>query len=605
MVNSKSIDNLLKKKKYKGEQLGRILLLTLVDQIYNRPPRVPIDQLSQMINNLANGYEGSVYNTYVNIYAEMADAYNAIQASAVQAHLGLTNIKMNLSVMTRAAASQEMKMEKPVTITERQYRRYQTKYKKFIKEAADKYKNEQHTVLDYLLSRLETIFIYFDDEPDEDELKKLNSKYKNIAAILEQYKHENISLKWDAPIRKIYKKHNANDVKIQQFNYQLVLDNIIHSTLYDNKIKDQLDNLKEDTVEDVKTNLDAIYLMAKFSKEMDTNEASKYALNKVGLKFDELEEIENEPEKELPDPITKRDIFDYYIFDMAVFDPDNPKYNRIDAEDVQTLNDFYKAELMDMLKATSKDLIKESPKLESLISINDPEDLDRVLTGKELAKAGDSFYKDMTSVTTLKDEHDYGMWNVFPKKDQKRARQYGFSVFHGAADDYTKAGEYYFTQTQKEEDQLFMAELDIYTSSSDQLDQSYEMIEKYFKEYQAYCKFVDGLAKFADSKEVKDFKPIPEQTNVLNEIDNIQALRNLVLSQLKGALSAADYRKYSKRIKDIYSIPDPDKKRIAESTDNQVASYIARIFSWRSETENKPVITSVLFDDIAEGNVDD
>ena len=605
MVNKKSIDNLLKKKKYKGEQLGRILLLTLVDQIYNRPPRAPIDQLSQMINNLANGYEGSVYNTYVNIYAEMADAYNAIQASAVQAHLGLTNIKMNLSVMTRAAASQEMKMEKPVTITERQYRRYQTKYKKFIKEAADKYKNEQHTVLDYLLSRLETIFIYFDDEPDEDELKKLNSKYKNIAAILEQYKHENISLKWDDPIRKIYKKHNANDVKIQQFNYQLVLDNIIHSTLYDNKIKDQLDNLKEDTVEDVKTNLDAIYLMAKFSKEMDTNEASKYALNKVGLKFDELEEIENEPEKELPDPITKRDIFDYYIFDMAVFDPDNPKYNRIDAEDVQTLNDFYKAELMDMLKATSKDLIKESPKLESLISINDPEDLDRVLTGKELAKAGDSFYKDMTSVTTLKDEHDYGMWNVFPKKDQKRARQYGFSVFHGAADDYTKAGEYYFTQTQKEEDQLFMAELDIYTSSSDQLDQSYEMIEKYFKEYQAYCKFVDGLAKFADSKEVKDFKPIPEQTNVLNEIDNIQALRNLVLSQLKGALSAADYRKYSKRIKDIYSIPDPDKKRIAESTDNQVASYIARIFSWRSETENKPVITSVLFDDIAEGNVDD
>ena len=96
MVNKKSIDNLLKKKKYKGEQLGRILLLTLVDQIYNRPPRAPIDQLSQMINNLANGYEGSVYNTYVNIYAEMADAYNAIQASAVQAHLGLTNIKMNL-----------------------------------------------------------------------------------------------------------------------------------------------------------------------------------------------------------------------------------------------------------------------------------------------------------------------------------------------------------------------------------------------------------------------------------------------------------------------------------------------------------------------------
>ena len=604
MVNKKSIDNLLKKKKYKGEQLGRILLLTLVDQIYNRPPRAPIDQLSQMINNLANGYEGSVYNTYVNIYAEMADAYNAIQASAVQAHLGLTNIKMNLSVMTRAAISREMKLSSPVTITERQFRRYQTKYKKFIKEAADKYKNEQHTVLDYLLSRLETIFIYFDDEPDEDELKKLNSKYKNIAAILEQYKHENISLKWDAPIRKIYKKHNANDVKIQQFNYQLVLDNIIHSTLYDNKIKDQLDNLKEDTVEDVKTNLDAIYLMAKFSKEMDTNEASKYALNKVGLKFDELEEIENEPEKELPDPITKRDIFDYYIFDMAVFDPDNPKYNRIDAEDVQTLNDFYKAELMDMLKATSKDLIKESPKLESLISINDPEDLDRVLTGKELAKAGDSFYKDMTSVTTLKDEHDYGMWNVFPKKDQKRARQYGFSVFH-SGDDFTQSGDDYFLQAQQAEDTTFMAELNNFTSESDQLDQNYEMVEKYFKEYQTYSKFIDGLVEFANSKELGDLKAIPGQYDVLDEIANIQTLRSLELSELKKVLSTTDYRKYAKRIKELYPIPDPDKKRIAESTDNQVASYIARIFSWRSETENKPVITSVLFDDIAEGNVDD
>lgn len=604
MVNSKSIDNLLKKKKYKGEQLGRILLLTLVDQIYNRPPRVPIDQLSQMINNLANGYEGSVYNTYVNIYAELADAYNAIQASAVQARLGLTNIKLSLSVMTRAAISHEMKLSSPVTITERQFRRYQTKYKKFIKEAADKYKNEHHTVLDYLLSRLETIFIYFDDEPDEDELKKLNSKYKNIAAILEQYKHENISLKWDAPIRKIYKKHNANDVKIQQFNYQLVLDNIIHSTLYDNKIKDQLDNLKEDTVEDVKTNLDAIYLMAKFSKEMDTNEASKYALNKVGLKFDELEEIENEPEKELPDPITKRDIFDYYIFDMAVFDPDNPKYNRIDAEDVQTLNDFYKAELMDMLKATSKDLIKDNPKLKDLISISDPDDLDRILTGKELAKAGDSFYKDMTSITTLKEEHDYGIWNVFPKKDQSRARQYGFSVFH-SGDDFTQSGDDYFLQAQQAEDTTFMAELNNFTSESDQLDQNYEMVEKYFKEYQTYSKFIDGLVEFANSKELGDLKAIPGQYDVLDEIANIQTLRSLELSELKKVLSTTDYRKYAKRIKELYPIPDPDKKRIAESTDKQVASYIARIFSWQTDTSNQPVITSVLFDDIAEGNVDD
>ena len=60
-----------------------------------------------------------------------------------------------------------------------------------------------------------------------------------------------------------------------------------------------------------------------------------------------------------------------------------------------------------------------------------------------------------------------------------------------------------------------------------------------------------------------------------------------------------------KRIKELYPIPDPDKKRIAESTDKQVASYIARIFSWQTDTSNQPVITSVLFDDIAEGNVDD
>ena len=200
MVNKKSIDNLLKKKKYKGEQLGRILLLTLVDQIYNRPPRVPIDQLSQMINNLANGYEGSVYNTYVNIYAELADAYNAIQASAVQARLGLTNIKLSLSVMTRAAISREMKLSSPVTITERQFRRYQTKYNKYIKEVADSFKDQENTVLEYLLSRLDYIIREIIEPFNEDADEGSNKEdYSSIEAVLEQYKHEDISPKWDAP----------------------------------------------------------------------------------------------------------------------------------------------------------------------------------------------------------------------------------------------------------------------------------------------------------------------------------------------------------------------------------------------------------------------
>lgn len=76
-------------------------------------------------------------------------------------------------------------------------------------------------------------------------------------------------------------------------------------------------------------------------------------------------------------------------------------------------------------------------------------------------------------------------------------------------------------------------------------------------------------------------------------------LRNLVLSQLESAMNTTDYKKYAKRIKEVYPIPDLDKKRIKPSTSNQVASYIAEVFA---ADGNKPVITSVLLDDIAEGN---
>ena len=611
MVNSKSIDNLLKKKKYKGEQLGRILLLTLVDQIYNRPPRVPIDQLSQMINNLANGYEGSVYNTYVNIYAELADAYNAIQASAVQARLGLTNIKLSLSVMTRAAISREMKLSSPVTITERQFRRYQTKYNKYIKEVADSFKDQENTVLEYLLSRLDYIIREIIEPFNEDADEGSNKEdYSSIEAVLEQYKHEDISPKWDAPIRNIYAKDAAKSNTIFKDRYQFVLNSIVTTTMHDEEVKDQLDNLHESTVDEVKKDLQAIYLNARFNDEKDEDAAAKVALDQVGLELEILDNMNKEPEKEaleLPAPITKYDIFYYFIFNMANLykqSKDNPKVQRIDADDAKLLNDFYKDQLVDMMKATSKDLIKDNPKLKDLISISDPDDLDRILTGKELAKAGDSFYKDMTSITTLKEEHDYGIWNVFPKKDQSRARQYGFSVFH-SGDDFTQSGDDYFLQAQQAEDTTFMAELNNFTSESDQLDQNYEMVEKYFKEYQTYSKFIDGLVEFANSKELGDLKAIPGQYDVLDEIANIQTLRSLELSELKKVLSTTDYRKYAKRIKELYPIPDPDKKRIAESTDKQVASYIARIFSWQTDTSNQPVITSVLFDDIAEGNVDD
>lgn len=606
MVNKKSIDNLLKKKKYKGDQLGKIVLLTLVDQLYQRTPRVSLEQISEMIKRLESPYERMVYNTYINIYAEMADLYNAIQGKAIQAHLGLSNIKLNLSVMTRAAASQEMKAESPITITERQYKRYQTKYNKFIKEAADKFKNEKQTVQEYLLSRLEYIIGEFYNQeyaaqPDKEEIKRLNSKYPNIAAVLEQYKDETISSKWDEPIRSIYIKHNNNDSTIRTLDYEFVLKSIVNSTIHDEEIENQLDDLKESSVDEVRTNLEALYIDAKYNQEKDEVEASKYALEKVGLKLEIIGNINKKTEDnslELPTPITKRDIFDYSIFDMAIlYDPDS-KYNRIDAKDAKLLNEFYKDQLMDMLKAASKDFTKSNPKLKDLISINDSKDLDRIITGEQLAKSGDSYYKDMTSITTLKKEHDYGMWNAFPKKEQKRVRQYGFSVFHGT-DDYSQSSEFVFTQAQQAQNDLFKAELDNYASSSDSLDQSYQQIEDYLKEYQAYCAFVDGLSKFANSKEIKSFKAIPEQKNVLDETNRITMLRNLVLSQLESAMNTTDYKKYAKRIKEVYPIPDLDKKRIKPSTSNQVASYIAEVFA---ADGNKPVITSVLLDDIAEGN---
>ena len=71
MVRKSDINRLFKQKHFTGHQVGRLLLETLLDQLYHQPQRISDEEIAQMRDNLANEYEGSIYDTYVNIYASL------------------------------------------------------------------------------------------------------------------------------------------------------------------------------------------------------------------------------------------------------------------------------------------------------------------------------------------------------------------------------------------------------------------------------------------------------------------------------------------------------------------------------------------------------
>lgn len=613
MVKKSDLSRLLNKKSdhFKGHQVGRLLIYTLLDQVQGKPERVSPDEIMAMVDKLPNPYERMIYDTYVNIYAELVDAYNSIQGDATNAQLALSNIQLTISGLTQSALNRNKELSQPVIITERQYRRYQTKYKKFLKEKADETKNKELTVMQYLQAQLEDIISVIQDTLHDDPkaLDWDDEKNANVRAVLKRYKDEEVPSKWHSFLNRVYKIYNSDaEITGQTDDTKwLILNGVINTGAYNDELERRAKKAgKAFNSAELKNHLLELYIDARYTKNMDKNSASAYAFKEAGVDLDALEDIDrlSNVTFDLPDPLTKYDAIDDYLFDITPLrEEGSPRNQRISNEDADKLDRFYKEELFDILKATAQDLINEHPDMKELLEVKTKEDLDKKITGKELAKAGDKYYKPFTSITYLRKEPDYGIWNVFPKRSQQQARNFGFSVYHNdfsvyhhpASDPYIK---FLLEEVPKDDETSFLNEITKSTYQADDLEANYQTIEDYLKKYQAYSAFIDGIVQFTGCDNFSDFKEIPGHGKVLLSLGKIRTLRNLELYELDKALDKKTFNSYAKKIKKAFPIPDLDETRIKPSTKEALGSYIAKVFA---PDHKKPVITSVLFSDIAGG----
>lgn len=598
MVSKKDIGKLFKQKHFTGHQVGRILLGSLLDQLYDRTPKVSDEEIAKMKDHLANEYEGSIYDTYVNIYAGLVDMFNYVQMLSNNAMLNLVALKGDVSLLSRATLDRQKQLMEPVLITERQFRRYETKYKKYLKEVSDQHKNEKILLIHYLQSQLETIL---DEsawkETDEEAFWK---KYSHIKKVLDQYDkdHNSIPVKSNQYIQELYRKYHKDDSStsedLKRFAFFEAVNTSEHDEELQNQIKSKHLNL---SLKELKTYLLKSYLSERYENNLSKNDASEQAFKDNGVYLQYFDNLKNSEEADdsIPDPLTKKDLIDNWIFHL----PDVYTDGTNTSKELQKLDQILAEELFDIFKATAQDLLALNPDLKEILSFNDLKELlNKEITQGELAKKGDEYYKDYVSITWLRSEDDYGMWQIFPKKYQHQARFHGFSVYHDPSND---TEEDHFTKLADQDEKDFFQRIEEYTSDQ-QVEERYDSIEKFITLYQAYNQFINGVIVFSNDMNLGEFKKAPAYREFLNEIDRFHAIRNLSLYELEDMIRDKKLLKDTqKRIIDGFPLIDLSKPRFKQNKPEDIASYIAKIFS---QEDGKPISTVTVLDDIVRGDID-
>ncbi len=598
MVSKKDIGKLFKQKHFTGHQVGRILLDSLLDQLYDRTPKVSDEEIAKMKDHLANEYEGSIYDTYVNIYAGLVDMFNYVQMLSNNAMLNLVALKGDVSLLSRATLDRQKQLMEPVLITERQFRRYETKYKKYLKEVSDQHKNEKILLIHYLQSQLETIL---DEsawkETDEEAFWK---KYSHIKKVLDQYDkdHNSIPVKSNQYIQELYRKYHKDDSStsedLKRFAFFEAVNTSEHDEELQNQIKSKHLNL---SLKELKTYLLKSYLSERYENNLSKNDASEQAFKDNGVYLQYFDNLKNSEEADdsIPDPLTKKDLIDNWIFHLPNVYTDGTNTSK----ELQKLDQILAEELFDIFKATAQDLLALNPDLKEILSFNDLKELlNKEITQGELAKKGDEYYKDYVSITWLRSEDDYGMWQIFPKKYQHQARFHGFSVYHDPSND---TEEDHFTKLADQDEKDFFQRIEEYTSDQ-QVEERYDSIEKFITLYQAYNQFINGVIVFSNDMNLGEFKKAPAYREFLNEIDRFHAIRNLSLYELEDMIRDKKLLKDTqKRIIDGFPLIDLSKPQFKQNKPEDIASYIARIFS---QEDSKPISTVSVLDDIVRGDID-
>lgn len=594
MVSSKDFDKLLSKgKDIKGAQVGRAVLSTLVDDVKGQKHHISDDEISELVRNISNDYEGVVYNSFTNAYASIIDAYNYIESLINNALLSAYNIKNYLTSETSMAQIEWIRQFSPVTITERQYRRYLTKFNKYIKDIATENKKNTVSIFGYIYDGLDGLIEEISPEISTEPNQKLRKKYPELTKIVDEYATESISKETQDFFADLLSKIKPFSMKDPYTsNFYLFLGSKDEGTrkrmleLYDDKYL-QTEADKEKAIQSFQLKLaDLVY--EGMAHDLSQEEACKQAFQKLSPRLclfgmDDDDDIDITPKTKLD--LAHDPVLSYVDYDSE----DNP----FDAETQQKIIQKVFEEIPEIIQARAQDIIKEYPKMKDFLTITNIDDLTKKVTWNQLAKAGDASYKEKISITKLKEV--YSITNVFPKSIKERAKSYGFSVYHGNKDEAELKNQEDITKNQLLKD----LNETIKGHAHNRIKESYDNIEDFLTKFQAYQLFIKGLIKFTNYKPLDVFINPVRYDDFCKEIDNIRTLRNVEL----GAISKIypDNKELRPNIKKVYPEIDVNKARTKETNVSKVASYLAEIL----KGDAKPISITFVLNKIAEGLSDE
>lgn len=168
---ARDLKGLLSKKGWTGEEVGKALIASLVNDIKHLgqtyEPLFTQDDLTRMVKNLQTDRDRNVFNFYQNIHTGIVEAYNRGQAQHQQFYNGFYRLLLNLRQCQTAEEALKIEDESPLVMTQSQYDRY-------YKEAEEKMAGYTDSFIGVMFSLIE-YFINNEDEAPEDIKKAIEA----------------------------------------------------------------------------------------------------------------------------------------------------------------------------------------------------------------------------------------------------------------------------------------------------------------------------------------------------------------------------------------------------------------------------------------------
>ena len=364
-----NIKKLLNQNTWKGKEVGKAVLLTLIDLNKKEPNAKPLfskEDIGKMVQGLANEYERSIYSQYVELNNAIINMSMLTEGYIQQAYHGYCKHLFTLAELHHTLDCQKKIEEYPVIMTEKQYQDYYAKIQKEKRETKASFK-------DIILGLLEQFTTDRKDKPKtpkpiKDALKALKKEPVTSEFILSR-----INAYFDLGYHQLPDGRRSDEISKEE--YQQAVKEII------------LAQYNEETIETVGEQRALQSLRRAYKEDMDWEEESEREF------WEDKEEdhsgITWHTYDTPPEGLTMWDIIagDWNMTELYTENED--EYFR------EFVKDFPK------LFIALKEELAKYPGLEKIAETKPANYLKKSITWGELADAGIWYYQDITTPSKL------------------------------------------------------------------------------------------------------------------------------------------------------------------------------------------------------------